>query len=147
MNPAAAAAALLARTASANEFLTTKIPQLNVTLKPSAQQKTSRRAARAHTRDTSAGAGNGADTWDVHTSATSAHKDTKLQFLKNVAGIAACEAACDAQTGCVQWNFANTAQWCALYGTATEALNNPKFTTGCKGICPSRPGSYPVLHT
>ena len=34
MSPTAAAAALAARTATANEFLSTKVPQLNVTLKP-----------------------------------------------------------------------------------------------------------------
>jgi hypothetical protein len=34
MSPAAAAAALAARTSAANEFLSTKVPQLNVTLKP-----------------------------------------------------------------------------------------------------------------
>ena len=77
------AGALAARSEAANEFLTTKVPQLNVTLKPKAPD------APDEVSDV--------EEWDEHKGATCHNTNAnKCNFLHNASDLAACEAACSA---------------------------------------------------
>jgi hypothetical protein len=142
MTPAAAAAALTARSAAANTFLTTKVPQFNVTL-----QKPKREHASAVARSLESSATSSLDgtQYDVHLNATCGDNEHKFKFL-HVDTLAACEAGCDAEATCTQVEFQHTApEWCALYNTSTAPRNYPagKYDCACKGPCPSSPSPSP----
>jgi hypothetical protein len=136
MSPSAATRALAARSAAANEFLSSKVPQLNVSLR----------------LPTSGGVDLIDDfntiTWDEHKEATCHNSNTnKYKFLHNASTLAACEAVCGADSECQQLEFQHTLpQWCALYNTSTvvgKAIPGSKFDCVCKGPCPNSPSPSP----
>jgi hypothetical protein len=134
MTPAAAAGALAARSEAANEFLTTKVPQLNVTLKPKAPD------APDEVFDV--------EEWDEHKGATCHNTNAnKCNFLHNASDLAACEAACSADAECTQVEFQHTGKvWCALYNQSTvpsKEIAGSKFDCACKGPCPTAPSPTP----
>ena len=105
MNPRAAADALAARTASANAFLATQVPQVNVTLKAKAR---------------SVSAGN--SKWDEHKFSTCQNNNAnKYNFLHYVPSLAACETACGADDRCkqVEYRHVSPNSWCAMYNVST----------------------------
>ena len=137
MSPSAAAGALAARSATANEFLSTKVPQLNVSLKVS-------KTSGGHDLIDSFNV----ITWDEHKDATCHNSNAnKYRFLHNASTLVACEAACGADDECQQLEFQHTPpRWCALYNTSTvvgEAIPGSKFDCVCKGPCPNSPSPSP----
>jgi hypothetical protein len=145
MTPAAAAAALSARSTAANTFLTTKVPQLNVTLKPKQDDQDHQSHASVYSTDDK---GNG--TFDEHKSATCHNTNAnKYNFLHNTPTLAACEAACAADVKCAQVEYKHKAPglWCAMYNKSTapsKMLPDSDFDCACKGPCPGpAPGPGP----
>lgn len=123
-----ALAAGQAQTADANTFMTTQVPQLNITL--------------LRSRDD----GNGADTeqeageFDVHPGTVC--RGAKYKFIGQVPTLALCEGNCSADPVCVEFEYASSAApkaWCALYNSTSMPMKNPKFTCGCRGSCPAAP--------
>ena len=139
MSPSAATRALAARSAAANEFLSSKVPQLNVSLR----LPTSGRVDLIDDSNTI--------TWDEHKEATCHNSNTnKYKFLHNASTLAACEAVCGADSECQQPEFQHTLpQWCALYNTSAavgKAIPGSKFDCVCKGPCPNSPSPHPHPH-
>jgi hypothetical protein len=139
MTPAAAAAALAARTAEALDFLTTKVPQLHVTLDKSKVMVDQRvrkaaavAAAKAATFNYTAG----------YTCTTG-----NYLFLRDQTE-ATCEKACAADVNCVEFKLKLTAPfWCTLTNAsgASPPRTAPGYGCGCKGSCPGpSPGPGPA---
>ena len=142
MTPAAATAALAARTAAANDFLARKVPQLNVTLLPASP------SLEAGAAPTSASMVEAAPKWDEHKEAMCRNDNAhKYKFLHGTASLGACEDACGADAQCEQLEFQHEdPTWCALYNESavpSAALPGSKYDCACKGPCPTTPGPGP----
>jgi hypothetical protein len=143
MTPTAAAAALAARTAAANTFLSTKVPQLNVTLKPTESGSETKATAAAFIGDSSN------STFDEHKFATCHNTNAnKYNFLHNATTLAACEAACEADAKCTQVEFKHKSPglWCAMYNKSTapnKMIPGSDYDCACKGPCPAGPAPGP----
>merc|ERR1719201_2883431 len=138
MTPTAALAGLAARTKAANDFLSTKVPQLNVTLKP----KVSGVSGVDHNN-------NNTPTWDEHKFSTCRNTNAnKYHFIHNAATLGACEAACGKDPECKQVEYKHTSpnMWCAMYnvsGPPGKMIAGSDFDCVCKGPCPTTPGPSP----
>ena len=137
MTPAAAAAALAARTAEALDFLTTKVPQLHVTLDKSKVMVDQR------VRKVAAAAAAKAATFN-YTAGYTCTTGNYL-FLRDQTE-ATCEKACAADVNCVEFKLKLTSpNWCTLSNSSqgSPPKVNPDYGCGCKGACPTAPAPTP----
>ena len=127
MSASAAEAALAQQAAMANEFMSTKVPQLNITLE-------NELVASAEA------------SWDVHPGHVCGGI-TNYEFIGHVPTVEACQANCSADPRCVEFEYASGndegKRWCDLYNTTGPPRPNPKYTCGCRGTCPSVPAPPP----
>ena len=82
--------------------------------------------------------------WDVQTDSTCVNSPNMFKHLTKVVSIAQCEAACDAESTCMQFEYAKVAQWCNLFNTSTapKPSNAGNFECGCRGPCPRSPHGW-----
>ena len=95
--------------------------------------------------------GRGTD-WDVYENATCKNSnENKIAFLHNTTTLASCEAACAANSKCLQFQWkrivrVGASHWCALFKTAGPAhitRHDDTYACGCRGTCPDAPGPSP----